>query len=211
MEEYKITREYIIKEFWGKKPSNISDEEIDAMDEKKRKEYQRYVKAKILEPNALDGGKLALTIGNQVKKDADIAKLLDEIIPYLRKYVVLIYQGNFGKEIELNLYDNESTINDMLDHRQLLDICIFFVMEMCLSPLELWRIFSPLLSSIEQHIDRIGGGFNLFFKSLMQGVSTHETLEQSSGESTQNILKSGTHKQKKKAGRPKNLKNNENI
>lgn len=206
MDNFKIERDYIIKDFWGKKLSQINDDDIELLDTSERKKHQRYVKAKIHEPNALDGGKLALTIGNQVKKDADVSKLIDEIIPFLRKYVVLIFPGKNGENIEVNLFDDETTINDLLDHRQLLDICAFFVMEMCLSPLELWRIFSPLLSSIEAHIDKIGGGFNLFFKSLMQGDSTQGILKQSFGENTQNTSEYGTAKLKKNRGRPRKQK-----
>ncbi len=122
MDNFKIERDYIIKDFWGKKLSQINDDDIELLDTSERKKHQRYVKAKIHEPNALDGGKLALTIGNQVKKDADVSKLIDEIIPFLRKYVVLIFPGKNGENIEVNLFDDETTINDLLDHRQLLDV-----------------------------------------------------------------------------------------
>jgi hypothetical protein len=96
LDQYKIERNYHIKHFWGKKISNdIDDGNLEKMSIDERKKHQRMVKVKIYEPNALDGGKLALTIGNQIKKDADIAKLLDDIIPYLQKYAVLIFPGNF--------------------------------------------------------------------------------------------------------------------
>ena len=190
LEQYKIQLARKRIELWGAPHHDVVGPvptNLDKLPSNERKVYQRFAAVELREPNALDGGMVALKIAEVTSKNGELTEVSGWMDDALRKYAYLVETG----EAKIQEWDPvKYNIAGFLDARQYLDLKLEFV-KMCVTPLELSRLFSPLLSAIAGHIEQIGGVFQIFLRSLMQEVSTPTTSAQLDGTTTQSTSKSG--------------------